>query len=285
MSDVAGPAAATLADQIRELVREGTVELPPFPALASHLQDLLARDEADAARVADMVTNDPGLVASLLRVANSAAFGGLQQITDPKQAIARLGLSQVASMASALLLKGQIKSVDSGHPSIVSVLWDHSVTSAFAARLLAEKIGADATQAFLAGLLHDCGKSLVLKAVDHLTQNGLQLEATGTLLDELMTGLHCELGHLALTTWELPDPLPDIVLHHEDPAENSEDPLLLCVQAADLITQKLGFDLDPDPDLPLLQEPAIENLGIEDMALASLMVDLEDRLDELRKLF
>ena len=276
---------SSLADRIVEVVRNDEIELPPFPALAVQLQELLAREDADAGKVAETVSIDPAVVARLLRVANSAAFGGLQEITDPKQAIARLGLSQVGAVCSALLVKGQFESGDSINKDVIDKLWDHSVTTAFAARILAEEAGADKTSAFLGGLLHDCGKLLVIRAVDHLSNKGVEIGATENLLEELMNKLHCDLGHMALTIWKLPEPLPEIAKHHEDDAADIEDPVMLCVMAGDLITQKLGFDLDPDPNMTLLQEPAVDNLGIDDMALATLMIDLEDRLEKLREAF
>jgi len=286
MTEVITRDAQSLADQILDTVREDKVALPPFPELFMRVQRILSEDDTDAEKVARAVSVDPGLVASLLRVANSAAFGGLQQITDLKQVIARLGLTQVGSITAALQVKGQFADDHSGRPDTLQTLWDHSVTSAFAAQRLAEKVEADAGQAFLAGLLHDCGNLLVLKAVDHLRHSGqLEIDPTEPMLREMMDRLHCELGHFALTTWNFPEPLPSIVLHHEDAAEGGTDPLLLCVQAADLITRKLGFALSPDPELLLLQEPAIENLALDDIMLATLMVDLEDHLEQLRSVF
>jgi hypothetical protein len=76
-----------------------------------------------------------------------------------------------------------------------------------------------------------------------------------------------------------------VALHHDGPFDPKEDPLLICVQAAHLVTKKLGFHIQPDPELQLLQEPAIEALNLRDVELAALMVDLEDELQEARGLF
>jgi hypothetical protein len=74
-------------------------------------------------------------------------------------------------------------------------------------------------------------------------------------------------------------------LHHEDPFEEGESRLLLCVQAADTITRKLGYSLKPDSEVSLLQDPALGALGLGDVELAALMVDLEDELAEVKRLF
>ena len=286
MSQVIERDATSLAERILELVRDDRIALPPFPALLARLQALLQRDDVNAEDVARTIRVDPGLVANLLQVANSAAFGGLQRIIDLQQVIARLGLRQVGSMITALQVKGQFTAAHGPNTELTRTLWDHSVTCAFAARRLADQVSADLGQAFLAGLLHDCGNLLVLRALDHLEETGeLELAPTDALRREMMERLHCELGHSALVAWNLPEPLPTLVLRHEDPPEAGDDPLLSCLQAADLITRKLGFDLAPLPELSLLQEPAIENLSIDDVGLATLMVDMEDYLEELRSVF
>jgi hypothetical protein len=81
-----------------------------------------------------------------------------------------------------------------------------------------------------------------------------------------------------------PEPICRVALEHEQPADG-RDELLLAVQVADLMAQKLGFHLDPRPELVLMNEPAVELTGLKDLELATLMVDVEDELAEIRKLF
>lgn len=55
------------------------------------------------------------------------------------------------------------------------------------------------------------------------------------------------------------------------------------MQGANLVARKLGFHPEPDPELPLVQEPAIDALGLGDVVLATMMVDLEDELESKHK--
>lgn len=276
----------SLADQVTELVHSGAVQLPPLPELTVKLQQLLAdEDRADAQRVAALIQAEPAMTAELLRIANSAAFGGLSEIKGLQGAIARLGLSQVGSIVTALQVKGHFADKASSKNQLLSTIWDHSVTTAFGARILAQRVAADAEEAFLAGLLHDCGELLVLKAVDLLEKGKLKEPLSDVVLRELMRSLHTTLGHHVLQGWNVPAPIPFAALHHEDSPEKSEDLLLICVQTAILITQKIGFHLDPDPEIDLLQEPTVEHLGLKDVELATLMCDMEDELEEVHKLF
>jgi len=280
---IAHNATTSLADRIARAVDADEVQIPPLPELAIRLGELLSRDDVDARQVADLVRSEPAVAASLLRIANSAVFGGLQKVTDLKQAIARLGLKQVNGIVTALLVKGNFTHDCQAKHEILQGIWDHSVAAAFAARRLAQRVDLDGEEAFLAGLLHDTGRLLVLKAVDHF-EDELEAAPTRPVLDELMQLLNARLGHTALSRWQIPESIARIALRHGGPPDQ-EDPLLLCVQAADLITAKLGFNLTPAPDLDLLAEDAVSWLEISDMDLATLMVDLEDELEEVRKLF
>jgi HD-like signal output (HDOD) protein len=274
----------SLADRITELIATDEVQLPPLPEMVVRLRDLLAQGDAVEARdVAGLMSKEPAIAASVLRIANSAAFGGLRPVTDLHQAITRLGLRQVGSIVTALLVKGQFAVASKVKQPVLHLLWDHSLASAFACRRLATKSGADREEAFLAGLLHDTGKLMVLKAIDHLEQRDAGAVVTRPVIDELMELLHCKLGHAVLAAWRIPDPIAAVALRHEEPASD-QDPLLLTVQVANLVSEKLGFHLAPRPELDLLSEPAVELLGLSDLEIASLMVDLEDELAEARRL-
>jgi HD-like signal output (HDOD) protein len=247
----------------------------------------LLEDESlcDAKQVADLVHNEPAVAAALLRCANSAAFGGLRAITDLGQAVARLGLKRVSTLVTAVQVRGNFSSESAEKNELLNRLWDHAVACALVARRLASRGGRDVEEAFLAGLLHDCGKLLVLKSVDHLESTDDSLIITRPVIDELMTVMHTELGHGLLTAWNLPEPICNVALHHEDAEQGEKAPLITAVQAANAISKKLGFHLEPNPDLNLLEEPALERLEIADIELATLMVDLEDEIHAVRELF
>jgi HD-like signal output (HDOD) protein len=273
----------SLAHQIQAAVANGELTLPPLPEVASRLMQLLKNEKAaDPRTVSELIANEPAITAAILRLANSAAFGGLRRVDALDQAIARLGMRQVGSLVTAITHKGHFAA---GHPEKVRVLhalWDHSVASAMAARHLAGLGGDDRSEAFLAGLLHDVGKLLVLKAVDQLEKRGGD-RFTPIVIDELMGMLHGQLGHGVLVAWNFPEPISRVALrHHEPPA--LDDLLLLRVQAANAIARKLGLHPHPDPDLDLLEEPAIEALRLDDLELASLMVEVEDEIAAVRSM-
>lgn len=274
-----------IADRIMEAIGKGNVSLPPLPELGTRLRDMIADEGAGAPEVARLVGRDAAVAASLLRAANSAAFGGLRRISELDQAVARLGLKQVCSIVTVLLHKGMFTSSRPGRDGLFRALWEHAVATSLGARMIASKDGADPETAFLAGLLHDTGKLLVLRGVDYLESSGQIPPVSPAVLAELMDVLHPSLGYRVLREWRIPEPACQVALRHHDVDLGAADGLLLRVMAANAVSRKLGAHPNPDPDLRLSEVPAVERLGIADLELATLLVDLEDALESVREVF
>lgn len=275
-----------LADRIKEAVHSGKVCLPPLPELATRLIALLRDEERASARgVADLLGNDPAMTAGILRMANSAIFGGLRTVSDLDQAVARLGMQRIGALVTTVIHKGHFHTTHTQWNKYVMSLWDHAITTALGARRFAAHTSCDATEAYLAGLLHDAGKLMVLKGVDEITRGSAAPYPTPPVIEELMDLLHPHLGYETLMTWKLPGTICRVVLHHHDPEPGADDHLLGSVQAANAVSRKMGMHPWPDPDLNLLKVRAIERMGLDDLELAALMVDLEDEFQGIRQMF
>ncbi len=270
-----------IAERLRQAVDTGRAELPPLPQVVTRLQ-LLLRDEdrADARRVGELVRADPAIAASVLRLANSATFRGLRRVDSPEEAISRIGLRQVSSIVTAIGHKQHFQSNVPERAALLQALWDHAVVTAITAKRLTELGEGDRAEAFLAGLLHDVGKLIVLVGIDTLGAT----DVTPPVRDELMTLLHTDMGHRLLQAWRISDPVCRVALMHHEATPVTGELLLVRVQAANAISRKLGFHPHPAPDLDLYELEAIERIGMSELQLAALMVDVEDEFQELRGL-
>jgi HD-like signal output (HDOD) protein len=285
MTTMVETSARSLADQIREAALKGDLSLPPLPELATRVLDLLHdENRADSRRVADLVRTDQAVTATLLRMANSAAFGGLREVTDLSQAVTRLGLRHVGSVVTALVHKGNFETSDPAWQGLVRILWDHALACALAAKYLTSRSGGDPEEAYLAGLLHDTGKLVVLRGVDVVRRKGSEVPVTPVVMEELLDLLHAELGHRTLSRWKLPEPICRVALHHHDELQGSSDLLLVRVQAADAISRKIGAHPHPDPEMKIEENPAVERLGMDDLEMATVQVDVEDALAAIKQL-
>jgi len=245
----------------------------------------LEEADADSRLVAQLVRNEPTIAASLLRTANSAAFGGLTPISDLSQAIARLGLKQVQTLVTALLVKGQFESNQESNQKTLATLWNHSIASA--------AVGAKprgSRRLSNGGRLH--GRAAARNRsvdraprLDRLMQVDKELTPTDAAVDELVEALQFDLGYFTLRSWNLSEDTCDAARAMDPDVGPPEKTIIRIVQAADHIARKLGLYPHPDPDLNLMDQDAIESLEISDVELAVLMIDLEDEVDEIRSVF
>ncbi len=273
----------SLADQIRDAVQHGRITLPPLPELATRLLATL-RDpgHADLGRVGMLIEKDQALSASVLRMANSAMFGGLHPIDTLSQAAARLGLRQITTMVTMVSHRGHFVSNDTERAGMLRALWEHALATASGARRLAVRGGGDRAEAFLAGLLHDVGKLLVLKGVDDLDSRPGAPHVPPEVIDELMASLHCELGPTVLNAWKLPKPLANVALRHHEPAP--DELLVVRVQAANALAHRLGFSLHPQPGLDMAAVPSVQRVGLPPEDLEELALDVREDVEEARQM-
>lgn len=171
--------------------------LPPPPKLFLELGRLMQDPDVGTAKVAALVSQDPAVVAKVLRLCNSAYFSRGRAITDIRGAITRLGLQTLQRMvlASEAYAGGDVPGVDR------EAMQERAMrTSRLAARLLP---GPSGELAATAGLLAEVGKLL-----PGVNRGG-----------EHDAGPHyAEAGAYLLGLWGLPMPIVEAVAHHHRPA-------------------------------------------------------------------
>lgn len=148
-----------LADIAKELSGDEVVFSTHFDTII-RLRSILKNPDQGIQGIAAALSTEPLICTKLLRAANSVAFNlSGQQIVDLKSAITRLGLNTVRntalSIATAQLLRAKGMSEFS---SLTARIWEHSVSSAAGARIIAKTLTSlNAEEAMLAGLVHDLG--------------------------------------------------------------------------------------------------------------------------------
>ncbi|MBN8217518.1 MAG: HDOD domain-containing protein [Spirochaetes bacterium] len=198
-------------------------KLPSMPLLYGKLQKLLQDPKSSMDDIAHILSSDPAMTMSLLRLVNSAAFGLRVKVTNIKSAATFLGLRAIASLLSGLSVVrafGQTKASTLFNPA---QFWVHSLGVGFTARRFAQVLDVKDTEGcFLGGMLHDVGR-LVLS--QHLTEDFtkalLAADRTNTLLleqEEAVFGFsHCDVGLYLADAWNLPDELRLAIAWHHKP--------------------------------------------------------------------
>lgn len=134
-----------------------------FPPVTIRLLHEASREEPDFARIAEVISMDPALTATVLALANSPYYGLSQKADTIHRAAVTLGTRELLNMALSISLIGALKekSVDKEK---AYANWRLLVFGAVAARTLAEHMcPQDADTVFLTAMLKDI--SLVLASI------------------------------------------------------------------------------------------------------------------------
>ncbi len=152
-----------LEDIAKEL--SGEVVFPTYFDAVLRLRKVLQDANQSISGIAAAVSLEPLISAKLLHLANSVAFNPAgREVLDLKSAIARLGVNAVRTAAMSIVMsqlmraKGMANFADLTHS-----LWDHSIKTAAAARIIAKSMTRlNPDEAMLAGLIHDLGAFYML---------------------------------------------------------------------------------------------------------------------------
>ena len=146
-------------ESINQLVGRIT-SLPSIPDLYVRLKDELESDNPTASAVGRILSQDPGMTATILKLANSAIFGLPRPVSSATDATMLLGMETIKTL---VLTAGVFQKYENATQSPCSLdeLFQHSLRTAnLSSRIAkAERLPAACVQdAFTAGLLHDIGK-------------------------------------------------------------------------------------------------------------------------------
>ena len=235
------------------------VEFSAFSQSLADVLDTRLDDENAFDRFMMFLKREPSYAAKILSVVNSAAYAGKSPITNLRAALTRLGTAATRNFLLSVAITDQLSA---SKPLLV-----HSVaTAAFARRLSkAAQIG-DPEEMLCAGLIHDIGKLVLLRAGKVSAESKTVLGRGGPeiLADErAVFGVdHLEAGAYFARLWGLPQIYLDVIQnHHNASAESSW--LLRIVSMADEWTQNFySHDFSKAPNLSRVIEWAQINLGL-----------------------
>lgn len=128
----------TLATQFNEALDAGRVRLPVLPDLAFKIHDLMAEEDYDPGLVSQALSQDAGVVAQLVKAANSVLNRGRVPIATLDMAIMRLGKERTHALANAHLLKQLFHGSPTGKRLLHNV-WERTQNTAARAVFLADQ--------------------------------------------------------------------------------------------------------------------------------------------------
>jgi len=226
--------------------------LPELPEAALKLIHTLEGSDVSLAEVERIITGDPALTAAVIRSAASAIFGGVENISTVRGAIARLGLSAVQAVGVSLGVQALIGR------SGASPMFDHtryarhSVFVGFMSRYLFAcrhnhrpfntKYARD--EIFAAGILHETGLGLLARvdaeAYGYIFARAKRESTTLVQAFEKTYGssIH-RLALIAAETWRLPPMFLEVLGNLHDPlGHETEKVALACLSYAEFLANE-----------------------------------------------
>lgn len=250
-------------------------ELPALPQVAIQVLGLTTDPDAHAAQLTTVIQQDPVLTSKIFQAANSAALGPQRKIESLQQAVAWLGLNNVAGSAFSLSVQSGVFNV-SGYEREVKGLWTHALATGFYGKVIASKLGLNPDTAFLCGLLHAIGKPFVVHTVNQYRPPSaapLPWSAMVTLMNES----YIEVGRQLGEAWNYPFPVKEAINLHEDHSYHlvtspTKGGVITC-----LAKHLASNFVDPEaiPEKALLALPVMQALRLTEAEMATMLKSQE----------
>lgn len=269
---------------IEALVR---TEIPPLPRAALRVSELTKDLTTSSRLIAEVIGTDPVLSANIIRAANSPLFARQRPINSLLAAVTALG-NHAVHLQVVVLLAFDFYRRRSSHSAPRRAIWEHSLTTAFAAREICDAIGLRlGEQAFLCGLLHDIGRLLFFcydgdryaQLSDGATEQELIARET-----EKYGCDHAFVGQQVARHWRLSSEIANIIKYHHRPEESGEYALMAhVIDASDALSNSEGGTAADGGDLTSVK--LIAELGLADEQLCEIWKTSLARMKEMQQFF
>ena len=242
---------------------------PGMPGTAVRLLALIDNPAMRVSQIEQILRQDPGLTANVLRLANSAYFGIPSKVGSIRQAVILLGLKRLIQMVIAACVSAIMDKPVPGYDLPPGELWRHSIAVSVAAEGLVKELNAEAAEEiFTAALLHDVGK-LVLGQFDqdeyHQIETAVSQGISFEMAEKIVLGAnHADIGAQILTKWSLPQEIVNAVQFHHAPEDAGQrNTMLDIVHVANFMSMMIGIGIGKDGLHHQPSAEVTERLGLE----------------------
>ena len=253
-----------IAEAARDICLDTQAIKRSLPDVAADVMALCQQATADALRIEKSVTRDPFISAQIVSVANSPMFAPRMPIVSVRDAIVRIGLSNVNDIVMMVVTSSTMFRIRDFDEHVTQVTSRFPAT-ALAARLIASALRVPGESAFTAGLLHDIGDLILLDRC--VKTNKVRPEMTrepvfySVIMDALQTN-HAKVGAAVCTVWKLPSSTVEAAAHHHQYKLGGHHFSANLVAAADAFADIMGIGV-PNKRVCDPAEAVFKDLGLK----------------------
>lgn len=268
-------------------------KLASFPSVVRELNQAINDPYRSLEEISQIIAEDPGLCARILKIANSSFYNFPYPINTITRAVTVIGTRQIRDLVTAsqimVLLdgKGERDGMD------LDAFWRHSIGCAVAARVLAVwRREANVESYYLTGLLHDVGHLLLQAAIPKEVRAfrafAREREALLHVLERDFFGWdHGQAGGEMLKRWNLPLSLCLPVMDHHDFAgrPNPYPVETAILHVADILTAGMHRCGGMRCFVPPVEPEAWRLIGLPASTVPSLLSQMEQLSREALEIF
>ncbi|MGE4506479.1 MAG: HDOD domain-containing protein [Desulfovibrionaceae bacterium] len=285
-----GPSGASSPGPDIEALTGTDSGLASLPDIHQRIATALDDPACTAGMLAGIISKDPGLSARILRMVNSPAQGLARKVDTLTRAVVVLGVREVSQLALGMSVFGLFGNLRSDFFPIRD-FWRHSLACGVFARLLAARMGRkDVERFFVAGMLHDVGRLVMLRlAPEHLAEAVRQAGERRIALVEAERDVfgytHCDVAARLLERWLLPESLTELVSRHHAPLESRLPEDASVIHVADALALAFGLGNGGQALFTGLSPEAWALLGQPESIIATSAAQARRQLDDIEAVF
>ena len=279
-----------MAKTANQLVK-GIINVVSMPEIFFKLDEAINNPYADISNIADIISDDPGLSARLLKIANSSLYAFPSKIETISRAVTIIGTRQLRDLALATSVLNVFKDVSSEVLDMGS-FWRHSIACGIAARTIGiYRRAANIERLYVLGLMHDIGRLIMhmeipAKAAETLEVAVVEKKFLHDVEKQILGYNHGEVGSELMKSWKLPISLSEPVLYHHNPtAANrfADDSAMLGF--AEILATAMAFGNSGEYYVPAINEGLWESLGLQTSMLEVIVKQVDREYDTAVELF
>jgi HD-like signal output (HDOD) protein len=287
--------SATLTKDPQVLITEAVnsiSHIATLPEITLKIIELVENPRSTAQDLNKLISNDPALVARILKVVNSAFYGLPGQIGSINRAIVLLGLNAVKNIVIAASLTKLFRGGRVSPHFSAKDLWAHSIAVGVFSKMIVTRLhNALPDEAFLAGLIHDIGILVELQAFrEPLVEIADRASRESVRYIDLETQIigvdHQALGAGLTAKWKFPRSFQYVTGHHHGPMALAPECrwLTMVIHVADHICARegMGYSLTCKEDP--LDPSVLTELSLPLESLDAMAKELPEALKETEAL-
>lgn len=230
----------------KQILRKVT-QLPAMPQTVLKARQIMSSDSSSFNELAEVLKTDQAIASKILKLSNSAYYGMRGKISSLQHASVVLGLNALKEIIVLAGSSSMLAATLEGYGLDAGDLWQHSLGTAFGAKLIAERKAPELMEdAFVAGLIHDCGKLVLDEPILERRAKFMSLMEAGDQsflkAEKSILGFdHSEIAYALCQKWSVPESLNIAIRYHHTPALSRGDKMTYIIHLADVLAMMSGL--------------------------------------------